>query len=94
MTYVWLANFSGCPSLTIPVGRVKAKEGKGGVPVGLMAMGEWGGEEGLMEWGRVGEEWAWRVGEERMGKPEVWEDVMGLAAGMGGVADGETTSAA
>ena len=84
MTYVWLANFSGCPSLTIPVGRVAPMgEGEGMVPVGLMAMGEWGGEEGLMEWGRVGEEWAWRVGEEKMGKPGVWEDVLGLA-GMSG----------
>lgn len=83
MTYVWMANFSGCPSLTIPVGRVAAKEGEGMVPVGLMAMGEWGGEEGLMEWGRVGEEWAWKAGEEKMGKPGVWEDVLGLA-GRGG----------
>ena len=86
MTYVWMANFSGCPSLTIPVGRVRPKEGEGMVPVGLMAMGEWGGEEALMEWGRVGEEWAWREGPEGMGKPGVWEDVLGLA-GRGGFDD-------
>ncbi|KAK0509285.1 hypothetical protein JMJ35_008656 [Cladonia borealis] len=86
MTYVWMANFSGCPSLTIPVGRARPKEGEGMVPVGLMAMGEWGGEEGLMEWGRVGEEWAWREGPEGMGKPGVWEDVLGLA-GRGGSDD-------
>lgn len=81
MTYVWLANFLGCPSLSIPVGRVPPKEGEGKIPVGLMAMGEWGEEEALMEWGRVGEEWAWRVGEEKMAKPGNWEDVLVLAKG-------------
>lgn len=79
MTYVWLANFLGCPSITIPVGRVAPKEGDGKVPIGLMAMGEWGGEEELMEWGRVGEEWAWRAGEEKMAKPQNWVDVLELA---------------
>lgn len=77
MTYVWLANFTGCPALTIPVGRVKPAEGEGMVPVGMMAMGEWGGEEELMEWGRHGEEWAWSE-EGRMGKPANWVDVLGL----------------
>lgn len=79
MTYVWLANFSGCPAISIPVGRVDAKEGKGKIPVGLMAMGEWGAEDSLFEWGRVGEQWAWEGGEDRMGKPENWVDVMELA---------------
>ena len=81
MTYVWLANFLGCPSITIPVGRVTPKEGDGKVPIGLMAMGEWGGEEELIEWGRVGEEWAWRVGEEKVAKPGNWVDVLELAKG-------------
>lgn len=79
MTYVWLANFLGCPSITVPVGRVAPKEGNGKVPIGLMAMGEWGGEEELIEWGRVGEEWAWGVGEEKVGKPGNWVDVLELA---------------
>ena len=79
MTYVWLANFSGCPAISIPVGRVDAKEGNGKIPVGLMAMGEWGSEDLLIEWGRVGEQWAWEGGENRMGKPENWVDVMELA---------------
>ncbi|KAL6713839.1 ERAD-associated protein [Lecanora helva] len=76
MTYVWMANFTGCPSLTVPVGRVSAVEGEGKVPVGLMAMAEWGGEEQLLAWGRVAEEWAWREHDERMAKPESWVDVM------------------
>ena len=79
MTYVWLANFCGCPAITIPVGRANAKEGEGKIPIGLMAMAEWGREEDLIEWGRSGEEWAWKAGEKRMGKPENWVDVIDLA---------------
>ena len=78
MTYVWLANFSGCPAISIPVGRVDAKEGEGKIPVGLMAMGEWGAEDSLIDWGRVGEQWAWEEEEDRMGKPKNWVDVMEL----------------
>ena len=78
MTYVWLANFLGCPAISIPVGRVDAKEGESKIPVGLMAVGEWGAEESLIEWGKVGEQWAWEDGEGRMGKPENWVDVMKL----------------
>ncbi|CAD6566541.1 MAG: hypothetical protein ASARMPRED_009090 [Alectoria sarmentosa] len=85
MTYVWLANFSGCPAISIPVGRVDAKEGKGKIPVGLMAMGEWGAEDLLIEWGRVGEQWAWEGGEDRMERPENWVDVMDLARDRQGI---------
>ncbi|KAL9000191.1 MAG: hypothetical protein Q9169_001093 [Polycauliona sp. 2 TL-2023] len=78
MRFVWLANFVGAPALSIPVGMVEAEGGGGGgggkVPMGLMAMGEWGDEEGLMEWGREGEEWVWREGEERVQRAEGWVD--------------------
>ena len=50
MEYVWLANFTGCPALSIPVGLAEPKEGTGGIPMGLMAMAEWGAEEELLEW--------------------------------------------
>ena len=81
MTYIWLANFTGCPAIAVPVGRAEGKNGKGQgkVPVGLMAMAEWGDEEALFEWGRVAEEWAWGK-EGKMEKPEGWIDVLGLAA--------------
>lgn len=79
MTYVWLANFSGCPAISIPVGRVDAKEGKGKIPVGLMAMAEWGAEDSLIDWGRVGEQWALGNGEDIIRKPENWVDLMDLA---------------
>ena len=81
MTYVWLANFSGCPAISIPVGFAEGKKGAGEVPVGMMAMGEWGDEEGLLEWGRVGEEWAWGEpdGEQRMRRPGEWYQALEMA---------------
>ncbi|RAL16687.1 amidase [Aspergillus homomorphus CBS 101889] len=51
MEYVWLANFTGCPAVSCPVGTVEAGTG-GKVPVGLMAMGEWGAEEELIAFAR------------------------------------------
>ena len=32
----------------------------------------------IVDWGRVGEQWAWEDGKDRMGKPENWVDVMKL----------------
>lgn len=78
MEYVWLANFTGCPALSVPVGRVPAKEGEGRIPVGLMAMAEWGAEDDLIEWGKAGEQWAWED-ETRMGRAEGWIDVLEAA---------------
>ncbi|KAL8923841.1 MAG: hypothetical protein Q9208_004402 [Pyrenodesmia sp. 3 TL-2023] len=74
MRYVWLANFTGCPAITVPVGMVQVRQGEDKVPVGLMAMSEWGDEEGLIEWGKEAEEWAWREGEERVRRGKGWED--------------------
>ena len=79
MEYIWVANFTGCPALTIPVGMAKPKEGTGNIPVGLMAMAEWGAEDALFEWGRCSEEWVWKIGEEKITKPENWVDVMEAA---------------
>jgi Asp-tRNA(Asn)/Glu-tRNA(Gln) amidotransferase A subunit family amidase len=44
MEYVYLANFTGCPAINFPAGYVEGT----GMPVGLMAMGEWGSEEALL----------------------------------------------
>lgn len=49
MEYVWLANFTGCPAINCPAGYVRD------VPVGVMAMGEWGVEEDLIAFARDGE---------------------------------------
>ena len=80
MTYIWLANFTGCPALTIPVGMTEPKEGEGKIPVGLMAMAEWGAEENLFDWGKVGEAWAWEARNERVSKPKDWVDVLTMAS--------------
>lgn len=80
--FVFLANFTGCPALSVPVGFAEARGGR--VPVGLMAMAEWGGEDALLEWGRMAEEWAWtgREGEAGGGmqRPGGWVDVLKVAA--------------
>ena len=78
MEYVWLANFSGCPALSIPVGTAEPKDGQGRVPIGLMGMGEWGAEEELLKWGRIGEQWNVEKGDGKVGRPQNWVDVMGL----------------
>ncbi|EER38178.1 N-acylethanolamine amidohydrolase [Histoplasma capsulatum H143] len=51
MEYVYLANFTGCPALSRPMGLIDGPQ----VPVGLMGMGEWCSEEMLIEWARDGE---------------------------------------
>lgn len=51
MEYVWLANFMGCPSINCPAGYDRDS----GVPIGLMAMSEWGTEEDLIDFARDGE---------------------------------------
>lgn len=76
MTYVWLANFTGCPAISIPVGMAEPKEGTGRIPIGLMAMAEWGAEEDLIEWGKIGEQWAHEHGNEKVSKPENYVDVL------------------
>ncbi|KAF7594727.1 hypothetical protein BBP40_008434 [Aspergillus hancockii] len=75
MEYVWLANFTGIPALSVPAGYANA-EGKGSkdgkVPVGLMGNGEWGSEEQLLQWGLQVEELSADLRE----RPPIWEDVV------------------
>ncbi|KAL3425160.1 amidase [Phlyctema vagabunda] len=76
MEYVWLANFCGNPAISCPIGYVDPVKGTGKIPVGFMAMGEWGTEDILIEWGRDAEKW---LVEELPGgrlKPGNWEDVV------------------
>ncbi|KAL2845722.1 amidase signature domain-containing protein [Aspergillus pseudoustus] len=53
MEYVWLANFTGCPAINCPAGY--AEDNGHRVPIGVMAMGEWGSEEDLIAFARHGE---------------------------------------
>ncbi|KAJ2997908.1 hypothetical protein NUW58_g498 [Xylaria curta] len=50
MTYIWLANSTGCPAVSAPIGYAEPEQGEGKLPIGLMAMGEWGAEEQLLAW--------------------------------------------
>ncbi|SPO02356.1 related to amidase [Cephalotrichum gorgonifer] len=78
MLYVVLANMTGCPAVTAPVGYVDPVQGLGKVPIGLMAMGEWGTEEALLAW--AGEAEAYLAGLEggRI-RPRAWVDVLEVA---------------
>ncbi|KAI1208534.1 glutamyl-tRNA amidotransferase subunit A [Annulohypoxylon truncatum] len=86
MEYVWLANFCGVPSLTVPAGYVVPEgqpgEGEiagpnteGKVPVGLMATGEWTREDTLILFGVDAEE----AGAKWQCRPPTWVDVIELA---------------
>jgi Asp-tRNA(Asn)/Glu-tRNA(Gln) amidotransferase A subunit family amidase len=82
MQYVFLANWSGCPALTVPVGY----DEKSGMPISVMGMAEWGGEEGLIHWGKVWEQsWEGANGDAQTKaeggrkRPEGWVDLLGRA---------------
>lgn len=87
MEYVWMANFVGCPAVSFPGGYVDDDGGM--VPVGIQGMGEWGSEEGLIEWARDGEGVLDQEGE-GIRRPDVtrggrWVDLVDVAmAGEGG----------
>jgi hypothetical protein len=81
MTYVWLANFTGCPALSAPVGFVEPVKGAGAgrVPAALMGMGVWGGEEALIEWGFELEKYVHEGLEGGRLRAPAWVDVFELA---------------
>lgn len=86
MRYVWMANFCGLPSISVPAGyaspdargaglHVAEKSTMGKLPVGLMATGEWAGEKALLEFGVEAESLCaeWRE------RPASWVDVVEAA---------------
>jgi Asp-tRNA(Asn)/Glu-tRNA(Gln) amidotransferase A subunit family amidase len=89
MEYVWLANFLGLPSMSVPAGFVGPRGSREaghvveeqdrdkleGIPIGLMATGEWCSEESLIRWALDCEE----LGEDHRVKPPAWVDVFALA---------------
>jgi Asp-tRNA(Asn)/Glu-tRNA(Gln) amidotransferase A subunit family amidase len=79
MEYVWLANFCGNPAISCPAGYVKPDKAGGKIPVGIMAMGEWGAEDQLIQWGKECE--AYLNGSYPGGRirPGNWEDVVANA---------------
>ncbi|RDW90103.1 amidase [Aspergillus mulundensis] len=96
MEYVWLGNFTGCPAISCPAGY--AEDNGHRVPIGVMAMGEWGSEEDLIAFARDGEGIldlpenkapAVESGEQTTGltiprgAESVWEDVIANAQALG-----------
>ncbi|KAI1002294.1 hypothetical protein K3495_g5907 [Podosphaera aphanis] len=76
--YAWLANFCGNPAISCPVGYAEPIKGHGRIPVGIMAMGEWGSEEQLLRWGRECENYLHNEAGGRI-RPKNWTDVVGAA---------------
>lgn len=79
MSFAWLANMSGCPAVSFPAGYVDPKQGEGMLPVGLMAMGEWGAEEQLLAFAREREGYLNDVYPGGRRRPEQWADPIGEA---------------
>ncbi|GME36503.1 ubiquitin-protein ligase sel1 ubx2 [Neofusicoccum parvum] len=79
MEYVWMANFTGCPALSAPVGYADPVEGEGKIPIGLMGMGEWGSEDALLAFGYDVEEYLNTGLEGGRRRPDAWVDVLKLA---------------
>lgn len=83
MEYVWMGNFCGVPSITVPAGfapaedrgRKEAEDGPPTVPVGLMGTGEWCSEETLLRFGLDAEE----VGADLQRRPPNYVDVVARA---------------
>jgi len=87
MRYIFLSNMTGCPSVTAPVGYNDPEQGEGAVPVGLMAMGEWGAEEQLLAWAAEAETYLHHVYPDGRRRPDEWVDILALAKGKTGSAD-------
>ena len=81
MEYAWLANFAGCPALSAPVAYLDPVAGAVGVvPVSLMGMAEWGGEDELIAFGYDVEAWLAEGLEGGRVRSGNWVDVLKLAA--------------
>lgn len=81
MQFVWYANTSGCPAVSCPVGYVEAAQGQGEgrLPVGLMALGEWGAEEQLLAFARDAEAYLNEAYPGGRRRPAGWADVLAMA---------------
>jgi Asp-tRNA(Asn)/Glu-tRNA(Gln) amidotransferase A subunit family amidase len=79
MAFVWLANTTGTPAATAPVGYANVDHGDGKMPVSLMATGEWGSEEQLLAWAGEAEKYLNDVYEGGRIRPKTWLDVKKVA---------------
>jgi Asp-tRNA(Asn)/Glu-tRNA(Gln) amidotransferase A subunit family amidase len=75
MQFVYVANWTGCPAITMPCGYDAASN----IPIGLMGMAEWGAEDLLIAWGKEWErEWEGGGSGKESGrkKGESWVDLL------------------
>ncbi|KAG6222956.1 hypothetical protein E4U34_001154 [Claviceps purpurea] len=79
MMYIFLANLTGTPSVSVPVGYAPAKQGDGDLPIGLLATAEWGAEEQLLQFAGEAEEYLHVRYPDGRRRPDGWLDVMALA---------------
>lgn len=79
MTFTWYANMSGCPAVTCPAGYIDPAQGDGRLPVGVMAMGEWGAEEQLLAFARDAERYLNEALPGGRQRPAGWADVLDMA---------------
>ncbi|EMC99159.1 hypothetical protein BAUCODRAFT_31474 [Baudoinia panamericana UAMH 10762] len=80
MEYAYLANFVGCPAISVPVGYVAPVKGtKGRIPIGLQGMAEWCSEDELIAFGYDCERYLHDVYEGGRLRPANFVDVIQLA---------------
>ncbi|KKA28866.1 hypothetical protein TD95_000297 [Thielaviopsis punctulata] len=88
MIYVFLANMTGCPALSAPIGFVDPRQGEGRLPIGMMAMGEWGTEETLLAWAGETEAYLQEKYPGGRVRPAGWIDVLQYTKDKAQEADG------
>ena len=79
MLYTFLANMTGLPAVSAPVGYVDPEQGEGRLPIGLMAVGEWGCEEQLLGWAKEVEDYLHEKYDGGRVRPKSWLDVLRAA---------------
>lgn len=89
MRYVFLANMTGTPALSAPVGYVDPDKGEGKLPVGLMATAEWGAEEQLLTWAHEAEDYLHNGVEGGRQRPSEWLDVAAVVKEKTEIENGE-----
>lgn len=78
-TFTFVANMTGLPAISVPIGYIEPERGTGPLPVGIMAMAAWGNEEALLAFAKHCEEMLYKSPGGRT-RPESWVDVLGVTA--------------
>ncbi|KAK5737782.1 hypothetical protein LTR17_006430 [Elasticomyces elasticus] len=79
MEYVWLANLTGCPAISVPAAYLEPEKGTGRIPIGFMGMGEWCSEDELLAFGYDCERYLHDVYENGRVRPATYVEVLEAA---------------